>query len=184
MWRDFTRKLSSFFGLRQEGRRARRRRRLPARRAQRRRRRGAGRADRRRGVAVQRLVHRAGRPEGRRHHLRQATATRWRPAGAGAGRTRSRPNETIDFTQTQDGGDRRAPASRVHRPARLRDADAGREHRRRALQRAVQPEGRARLPVREQQPARGRDAGRRIGGARDRRLAAASTRCCTSSATR
>ena len=35
-----------------------------------------------------------------------------------------------------------------------------------------------------QQPGRRRGAGRRVGGARDRRHAAASTRCCTSSATR
>ena len=51
-------------------------------------------------------------------------------------------------------------------PARFGDADRRREHRRDQVRRAVPPERRARLPVREQEPRRRRGAGRRDRGAR------------------
>ena len=63
---------------------------------------------------------------------------------------------------------RRRPRHRHqgHRPARIGHADRGREHRRDQVRGAVPAERRARLPVREQEPGRGRGAGRRDGGAR------------------
>ena len=63
---------------------------------------------------------------------------------------------------------RRRPRHRDqgHRPARIGHADRGREHRRDQVRGAVPPERRARLPVREQEPVRGRGAGGRDRGAR------------------
>ena len=78
-------------------------------------------------------------------------------------------HETVNVTQLRSTEVGRNSVSQATGPARLVDADPGREHRRHPLHGPVPAEGRARLPVREPRSRGGGDAGRRVGGARDRR---------------
>ena len=61
-------------------------------------------------------------------------------------------HETVNVTQLRSAEVGRNTVVAGDRPARLVDADPGREHRRHPLHRAVPAEGRARLPVREPRP--------------------------------
>ena len=134
-------------------------------------------------LARQRRLHRPGRAAGG-HHLVRPLQPYGRcrlpvalPVPVPGARDGQRHAAALDRGRPQRGvaGDR---------PARLVDADPGREHRRHPLHRAVPAEGRARLPVREPRSRDGGDARRRIGGARDRRQEQDRLRSCTSSATR
>ena len=93
-------------------------------------------------------------------------------------------HETVIVTQIRSVEVGRNTGVAGHRPARFVDADRGREHRRHQVHRAVPPEAtRAPSCSRTGTPRRG-DAGRRDGGARDRRQDARWTRSCPRSATR
>ena len=130
---------------------------------------GADRGRRGADLARQRLLHRAGRPAGGRHLVRQVQPAPWTPASSGACPTRSRRHETVAVTQLRSVDVGR---NTVVQATGLRDSSmltAGREHRRHPLHRAVPPEGRARLPVREPQPDEAVVQAAEIGGARDRR---------------
>mmetsp|Transcript_20702 Transcript_20702/g.38815 ORF Transcript_20702/g.38815 Transcript_20702/m.38815 type:complete len:233 (+) Transcript_20702:24-722(+) len=124
----------------------------------------ADRRGRRTRMAGQRLLHRAGRPAGRHHLLRQVQQDR-------RGRLSVAPALSAAAARDRVGdpvaaGRRRAQCGRGRdRPARFVDADAGRKHRRHPLHGAVHDQGCARLPVRERTAQGRRGAGCRIRGA-------------------
>ena len=135
------------------------------------------RPDRRRGgadLAGQRLLHRAGRPAGGRHLVRQVQP-RPTPASSGACPIRSRRTRR---STSRSCARWRSAATRWCRPpaARLVDADRGREHRRHPLRRAVPPEGRRAFLFENRDPDEAVVQAAGVGGARDRRQAARWTR--------
>ena len=176
LWRDFNRKLSGLFGGKGGGPRPRQRRRserrrrpeLPAEHAQRRRRRGPDRRRDRPDLARQRLLHRPGRPAGGRHPFGRYSHTvdagfQWRlpyPFQA---------HETVSVTQLRS---KEVGRNAVIQATGLRDSsmltqDENIVDIRFTVQYRLK-DARAFL-FENREPGGGRDAGRRVGGARDRR---------------